>query len=97
MAETSGSAIFKRLSQAQRSFVSWDQFGTPIRVNLQGRSTYQTCFGAILTVIFAVVMGTQIWLGFDKMVNRTDPDYSFYKLTQSWERDVPLNIPDIGG
>lgn len=29
-------------------------------------------------------MITQVWLGLDKMVNRTDPDYSFYKLTKSW-------------
>lgn len=42
-------------------------------------------------------MITQIWIGFDKMVNRTDPDYSFYKLTQSWNREEPLNIPEIGG
>jgi len=42
-------------------------------------------------------MATQIWLGFDKMVNRTDPDYSFYKLTESWQQDNPLNVPKIGG
>ena len=31
------------------------------------------------------------------MINRTDPDYSFYKLTQSWYKQDPLNIPEIGG
>ena len=66
-------------------------------MNLEGETTYKTCFGAILTVGFAAVMVTQIWLGFYKMLLRTDPDYSFYKLTASWERDEPLNIPDIGG
>ena len=42
-------------------------------------------------------MITQIIIGFNKMVNRTDPDYSFYKLTQSWYPDEPLNVPSIGG
>ena len=48
-------------------------------------------------MLFAGVMITQVWLGFEKMVNRTDPDYSFYKLTQSWQKDEPLNLPEIGG
>lgn len=42
-------------------------------------------------------MFTQIWLGLNKMIFRTDPDYSFYKLTQSWRADDPLNVPEIGG
>ena len=42
-------------------------------------------------------MCAQIWLSFDKMVNRTDPDYSFYKLTQSWPPDKPLNVANLGG
>ena len=87
----------KRLKQAQDAFTRWDYFGTPIRVNLAGDTTYKTCFGACLTVIFAAVMCTQIWLGFDKMINRTDPDYSFYKLTRSWTKEDPLNVPEIGG
>lgn len=66
-------------------------------MNYQGQYTYKTCFGAILTMIFAGVMITQVWLGFDKMVNRTDPDYSFYRLTQSWQKEEPLNLPAIGG
>ena len=42
-------------------------------------------------------MCTQVWLGFDKMVNRTDPDYSFYRLTRSWPQDEPMNVPEEGG
>ena len=90
-------ALGKRLKQGQEYFTSIDYFGTPIRVNFEGQYTYKTCFGAILTMLFAGVMITQVWLGFDKMVGRTDPDYSFYKLTESWQRDEPLNLPDIGG
>ena len=90
-------ALLKRLDIARNQFTSWDYFGTPVRVNLNGQHSYKTCFGALFTVIFAGVMITQIWLGFDKMVNRTDPDYSFYKLTESWQKDDPLNVPKIGG
>jgi len=31
------------------------------------------------------------------MVKRTNPDYSFYKLTESWPKNKPLNLPKIGG
>ena len=31
------------------------------------------------------------------MISRSDPDYSFYRLTQSWRADEPLNLPEIGG
>ena len=79
------------------SFIKLDFFGTPIRVNLEGQYAYKTCLGAILSVTFAGVLLAQLWLGFDKMINRTDPDYSFYKLTQSWPRDDPLNMTAIGG
>ena len=80
----SESYLWKKLRQGQEEFTRWDYFGTPIKVNLSGMTTYKTCFGALLTVIFAAVMFTQIWLGFNQMVTRSEPDYSFYKLTQSW-------------
>ena len=91
------SIIFSKMRALQEGFTKWDFFGKPVMVNLEGQTTYKTCFGAILTVLFVGVMLTQIWLGFDKMVNRTDPDYSFYKLTESWQPDEPLSLPSIGG
>lgn len=73
--------IMSGLRRGKQYFRSFDYFGIPIKVNLEGQTTYKTLFGAIITAIFAGVMFAQIYLGFDKMINRTDPDYSFYKLT----------------
>ena len=61
MAENENSrtkGAFKLFSRGSEAFTKWDYFGTPIKVNLQGQHTYKTCFGAILTVIFAIVMCT---------------------------------------
>ena len=77
----SKSFFWKHLLNGNKKFTNLDYFGTAIRVNLNGEHTYKTCFGALLTVGFFLVMVTQIYLGVYQMINRTDPDYSFYKLT----------------
>ena len=57
--------ILQGLNSGRELFKSCDYFGIPIRVNLEGRHTYKTYFGAIITAIFLAIMCAQIWLRFD--------------------------------
>ena len=69
---------------------SYDQFGTPITINYKGEDTYKSFFGAICTFCFIMVLIVFSIESFDKLINRSDPDFGYYRSTNSRSQDEPL-------
>ena len=74
-----------------------DAFGTPITVNYKGEDKYKSILGGIMTVMVFAIIVAQLSLGFDKMINRTEPDYTSYLYHKSHTKENALYIPELGG
>ena len=86
----------KKLSNLVRSFKSLDLFGVDIvQLNFKGRTNHQTILGSICTLCLAALAVIYTYQSFSWLINRDDPDYSFFKLTLSRDKENPLNLPDV--
>ena len=87
----------KGLKKVKKKVTSYDIFGTPVTVNFKGEDTYKTLFGAIVSLSLAALMLYYTWIMFGKMVDRSDPDLTSYKLVNSRTEDDPLIVPEHNG
>ena len=63
----------------------------------KGEDTYKSFFGFICTFMVAGLMMAYTYQSVTKLVNRDDPDRSFYKLTKSRPKTDQLNLPEARG
>lgn len=74
----------------RKKITTYDQFGTPITVNFKGEDTYKTFFGAVVSLALAALILYYMWIMIGKMVERSDPDLTSFKLVNSRTEDDPL-------
>ena len=87
----------KFLKNTRKSLTKADVFGIPITINYKGESHYKTFFGAICTFFIFFIIIAFAARNLTKMINRTDPDYSYFRLTVDRNQEDPLNLPEVNG
>ena len=75
------------------AITSLDAFGAPISLTFNGKTSFQTTRGGILTVIIYFLTFWQIWTQVSQLYTQTDPITSAYET--SYVPETSVNLPNL--